>query len=347
MELAARLHVGDVRDAVGDAVEVVEVEFHMRLVGQRQEVQHRVRRPAERRRDGDRVLEGLLRHDLTRRDPEAQQVDDRRAGSLGIALTATVDRRRRRGARQAHPDRLGDRTHRVGREHAATRALAGTRGRLDLVEFLLGHRARGARPHRLEHARDVGRHPVVLARHGRTVVDEHAREVEAGGSHQHRRDRLVAAREPDEAVEALGVHHGLDRVGDHLARHERGAHPLVAHRDAVADGDRSELEREAAGLPNADLGVLGELAQRHVARGDLVPRRRDRDLRLVPVVVAHPDGAQHRPRRRLLHAVGDVARPRLDVDRSARCVRGIAHGLHGSSAHAIRAWCCAHHSLPE
>ena len=51
------------------------------------------------------------------------------------------------------------------------------------------------------------------------------------------------------------------------------------------------------------------------ARRHLVPRRRDADLRLVPVVVTHADRTQHRPRRRLLHAVGDVARPWLDVDR--------------------------------
>ena len=40
-------------------------------------------------------------------------------------------------------------------------------------------------------------------------------------------------------------------------------------------------------------------------------RRGHADLGLVPVVVGHADGPQHGPGRRLLHAVGDVVRARL------------------------------------
>ena len=48
VELAARLHVGDVRHSVGDAIEVVEVDRHPRLVGDGEQMQDRVRRSAER-----------------------------------------------------------------------------------------------------------------------------------------------------------------------------------------------------------------------------------------------------------------------------------------------------------
>src|SRR5690606_35657932 len=75
------------------------------------------------------------------------------------------------------------------------------------------------------------------------AVDDHARHVEAGGGHEHPGQRLVAAGEGDHGVEPLGVHDGLDRVGDDLAGHQRGPHALVAHRDAVADGDGVELDR--------------------------------------------------------------------------------------------------------
>ena len=47
VELAARLHVGDVRHAGGDPVEVVEVELDAGLVGDGQQVQHGVRRAAD------------------------------------------------------------------------------------------------------------------------------------------------------------------------------------------------------------------------------------------------------------------------------------------------------------
>src|SRR5690606_41090937 len=64
---------------------------------------------------------------------------------------------------------------------------------------------------------------------------------------------------------------------------------LVAHRDSVRDGDGAEFQREASGLVDAFLGGRTETLQRHVAGGDLVPRGRDRDLRLHPVIVAHAD----------------------------------------------------------
>ena len=50
VELAAGLHVGDVRHPGGDAVEVVEVQLDPGLVGDRQQVQHGVGRPADGRR---------------------------------------------------------------------------------------------------------------------------------------------------------------------------------------------------------------------------------------------------------------------------------------------------------
>ena len=139
--------------------------------------------------------------------PEAQHVDDGLAGAPGVVLAAGVDRRRRGRAGQRHADRLGDRAHRVGGEHAAARALARAGLALDLAELVLGDLAERAGADGLEHAGDVERLAVVLAGQDRAVVDEHAGQVEAGRGHQHRRDALVAAGEADEAVEALGVHH--------------------------------------------------------------------------------------------------------------------------------------------
>ena len=91
------------------------------------------------------------------------------------------------------------------------------------------------------------------------------------------------------------------------------AHALVAHRDAVADRDRDELEREAAGVAHALLGPLGQPVERDVARGDLVPARRDTDLGLAPVAVGHPDRSQHGPGRGPLHPVGHLMAARLHV----------------------------------
>ena len=54
---------------------------------------------------------------------------------------------------------------------------------------------------------------------------------------------------------------------------------------------------------------------------DLVPRRGDADLRLVPVVVGQADRAKHRARRRALVAIGDVSAARLSVHDQSRRMR--------------------------
>ena len=61
---AERLEVAEVRDLVADAVEVVEGQLDLGLVGDREQVQHGVGRAAEGHGDGDRVLERLLGQDV-------------------------------------------------------------------------------------------------------------------------------------------------------------------------------------------------------------------------------------------------------------------------------------------
>ena len=83
----------------------------------------------------------------------------------------------------------------------------------------------------------------------RPAVEDDGRLVDASERHQRGRRRLVAADQADEPVEVVGVHHQLDRVGDHLARDERGAHPRRSLRLVVGDRDRVELERDATRPP--------------------------------------------------------------------------------------------------
>ena len=94
VELAARLHVGDVGHLRRDAIEVLELEFDARLVRQRQQVEHGVGGSTEGRRDGNGVLEGLLGHDHAWGDTEAQHVHDGLAGAPGVVFASAVDGRR-------------------------------------------------------------------------------------------------------------------------------------------------------------------------------------------------------------------------------------------------------------
>ena len=119
---------------------------------------------------------------------------------------------------------------------------------------------------------------------------------------------------------------------------ERGAHAGRAHRDAVRDGDRVELDRRAARRADAVLDVPREHALVQVARHRLDPGRRDADERLREVLVGEADafsiaraGARSTPSvsaalRRLAGSVGlvvDAHRAALLVSATSGAGRGV------------------------
>ena len=307
VELAARLHVGDVRDVRPDAVEVGERKVDAGLVGDGEQMEHGVRRATERKGDHDGVLEGFFGQDVASPNVLLEQVHDGLARRNRIVIAAAVDGRRACTPRQRKPQRLADAGHGVRREHAGAAPLGGTRVVLDEREFFVGELADGMGADRFEDTRDVERLAVRPATgKDRAAIEEDRWEIEPRRGHHHARQALVAAGESYQSVEALRVHDRLDRVGNDLPRHEGCAHTFVTHRDAIAHGDRDELERKAARRPHSVLGPISESVEWHVARSDLVPTRCHADLGLVPVGVAHPHRPQHGSGRRLLRAFGDI-----------------------------------------
>ncbi|MCV7253114.1 hypothetical protein H7J86_13155 [Mycobacterium hackensackense] len=222
---AEGLDVGQVRNLLSDAGEVRERQLDLRLPRDGQQMQHGVCGTAERHHDGDGVLEGLFGQDVAGGDPAAQQLHDGLTGPARVLVAALVDGHRRSAAGQGHTERLGGRGHGVGGVHAATGTLARADRPFDDVHIRTRHQPPRARPDRLEGVDDgdfllraVGQ--LGDARHDRAVVQEHRGEIEPGGGHQHAGNRLVAAGQQHGPVEALGLHDGLDAVGDHLTGHQ-------------------------------------------------------------------------------------------------------------------------------
>jgi hypothetical protein len=224
-----------------------------------------------------------------------------------------------RVVRQRHSHGLGRTGHRVGGVHPAARALARADCPLDRVDLLAADQSTGARSDRLERVDDRDLAIADPARQDRTGVEEDGGDVESRRCHQHRRLGFVAAGQQDTAVEPFRSEDRLDRVGDDLPGDQRVVHSVVAHRDPVRDGDGPELHGKSAGGVHALLGSFRQPVQREVARGELVPRRPDADLRLLPVVIGHPDGSQHASCRRAFKTVGDLPRPGFEIDAGRSC----------------------------
>ena len=127
--------------------------------------------------------------------------------------------------------------------------------RLEFVEVGVADLPGRVRADLLEHVADRDVAVAVEPGCDRAGVGDDRGDVEAADRHRGAGVRLVAGDEHDEPVEQMPSRDELDRVGDHLPRDERGAHPARSHRDPVRDRDRVELHRRAARVPDAPLDV--------------------------------------------------------------------------------------------
>src|SRR5439155_10477042 len=131
----------------------------------------------------------------------------------------------------------------------------------------------------------------------------------AHGRHEHAGHDLVAVGDADHAVEAVGVDHRLDAVGDQFAAGQRVLHADVAHGNAVVHADGVEQKRHGAGLADALLDVLADGLQMDVAGDDVYVAVADGDKRLVEVAVrgdlagGPQQAAVRRPLRAALHGI--------------------------------------------
>src|SRR5690606_26184598 len=121
----------------------------------------------------------------------------------------------------------------------------------------------------------------------RSAGYENRRDIEPQGRHQHAGRDLVAVRDADERIRHVRVAHVLDAVRDELARRQAVEHAVVAHRDAVVDGDRVEFLADAARTLDLADHELAEILQMHVPWNELRERVRDGDDRLAEVAVLH------------------------------------------------------------
>ena len=142
----------------------------------------------------------------------------------------------------------------------------------------------------------------------RAAVDHQRRPVEPRHRDDAARHVLVAAGDGDQRVVPLRAHHGLDRVGDQVARRQRVAHAVGAHRHPVADADGVEAQPDQPGGLHAFLDLRGQPIEVHVAGVALVPHAADADLRLLQVGVGQADAVEHRLRRALAAGLGDARR---------------------------------------
>jgi hypothetical protein len=105
----------------------------------------------------------------------------------------------------------------------------------------------------------------------------------------------------------MAAHGQFHRVGDDIARDERGFHALMAHGDAVGHRDGAEFTRRAMGCGDALLHGLRLAHERDVAGRSFVPAGGHADQRLANLVLRQTHRVEIGAMRRTLRPGGHIA----------------------------------------
>ncbi len=175
-----------------------------------------------------------------------------------------------------------------------------------MFQLFVRHVTGGMFPYGFEDV--LNRHvmPLEPSWHDGAAVEHQRRHIEPGQGHDGAGNRLVAPGERHDGIEQMAAHDEFDRIGDDLAADQRRFHAFRAHRNAVRNGDRVELDRRPPRGSDPSLHTLRQTAQVEIARHDFNPGVRDTDERTRQVLVREPDGFQHCSRRRSARSLEKV-----------------------------------------
>ena len=326
--LAARLQVGEVGHPPRHPLEVGRLERHVHRAGHGDQVEHGVGGAAENHHRHDGVFKAAPGHDVAGLEVEFQKATDRRARPLALIELAPIFRRDRCAVGQRHPQGLDRRGHRVGRVHAAAGTGTGAGLPHDVAAAGIVDAAGDILAVALECRHDVERGAVgQVAGADRATIDHQGGAVEPPHGDQAARHILVAAGNGHQAVIPLGLHDGLDRVGDDVARRQRKAHAIGAHRDAVADADGVEPHAHHPGRRHALTHSRRQFVEVHVAGIALVPHAGDADLWFLEVGRLEAGAQEHGLRGPLRTGLGDPGAVAIQNGGGGRGRHGVFLGV--------------------
>ena len=272
---AGRLEVDEQRHARADPIEIVERQRDAEPSGDGEQVDHRIGRAADGRQGHDRVPERTAGHDVAGSPPGADHLDDQTSAELGLLLEAAVGGWDPGRAGEGHPECLGHEAHRGRGAHRV--AVAGAPDHRGL---------RGDEGSRIERpgsdllALPPDRRPApeeltleAAVEHGPARYDQRG-QVHRRRGHQQRWDRLVAATEQDDPVDRVGPEEFLGRHRGEVPPEHRGRADL-----GLAEAHDRHVERHTTGLPDPVRDVPGQVPEVSIARDQVGPGIRDRDVR--------------------------------------------------------------------
>ena len=296
-------HLAQAGHFAAQAVNVGHPEIHPGLIGGSQQMQNGIGAATHGYVQAHGVFESLFGGNRARQHTgivvlviALGQRHDQMAGLYEQILALGMCGQQRTIARQRKPQGLGQAVHRIGREHAAARTASGAGAAFHLRDLFVGHMAVAGLDHGVDQIKlalrlvAIGNRDDFACLHG-AAGDENNRDVQAHCGHQHAGGDLVAVADAHQRIGAVGIDHVFHAVGNQVAAGQAVEHAVVAHGDAVVNGDGIELLGNAASGLHLACHQLAHVVQVHMAGHKLGERIGNGNDRLAKIAVGHTGGA--------------------------------------------------------
>ena len=286
-----------------DGVHFVQIKRYATFVGNRRQMQHTVRRTAQRHIRGNRVPDRRRRHNIAGTDILFHKLHNLHTRVFCKLDTRGIYRGDRTVAAKPHTEYFGQAVHRVCRIHTRARTAGRTYFFLKFRKLIIVNLARTIRADRFKHTRKRAFFTAHSAREHRSAADEHRRNIEPCRRHQKPGHVLVAVGDHNQPVEAVRHYHRFGGIGDQVTGDERVFHTRMPHCNPVANGDRGEHNRRTARHRHAELYRIANFIQIHMPRHDFVVRANDADERTGLFFVRQAKRVIQRSMRRVMKSV--------------------------------------------
>ena len=251
------------------------------------------------------------------------EFDDHLAGAFEQLLAEAVGGEHGAVARQCKTDGFGQAVHGVRGEHAGAGSAGGTHGFLVGEQVLFGDVVVGGGVHHVDQVgvlldAAVGQHRG--AGFHRAAGHENRRDVHTQGGHEHARGDLVAVRNADQGVGAMGIAGVFHGVGDDVAGRQRIQHAGVPHGDAVVHCDGVELARNATGLLYSFGDEAANLVEVHVTWHEFIEGVGDSDNRFAEILAINAGSSVQSSGACKDTAIHEFFRTHFHTDHSSTCI---------------------------
>ena len=242
----------------------MQVNRNAGFMGNCRQMQHCIGRTAQGHVSSKTIPEIFSSHHLTGSNSLLIQIHYSHAGMLCKSNTFTSNCRNCSIARQTESQNLCQTVHGICSEHSRTGTTARTGSMLHIFQLTFSNFANCKGTNSLKHICQRKFLSIIgirrihnMPRHHRSARTENSRQIQAGSSHKHARNNLVAVRNHYKGIKLMSFCNTFNGISNKFTRYQRIFHSFMPHGNAVANTNCRKFYRSTAAHSHASFYSFG------------------------------------------------------------------------------------------